>query len=198
MEVRRKWLPPESSAFATAAQSEHTPGILAFPDSISEFSCCQYRASELCLRHVKNIFRVTRGQCVSLSEVAVATPDADETATNGAAQWEARIAAASEVLHDARGALFAARGYAKLILEERAGPVTVTQQRYLANILKNIDKLSLLTNALSRPSFSDRAGTSVSAETARRSVSNSPNPSASPSSANARFARDAASRNRNI
>lgn len=52
------------------------------------------------------------------------------------------------VLHDVRGPLFAARGYLKLMLDERAGPVTVTQERYLQIAIENINKLSLLVNTL--------------------------------------------------
>src|SRR5438445_9488911 len=54
----------------------------------------------------------------------------------------------SNVIHDLRGPIFAARGYAKLILENRAGDVTVTQERYLRSVLENINKLSAIVATL--------------------------------------------------
>jgi signal transduction histidine kinase len=54
----------------------------------------------------------------------------------------------SNAIHDLRGPIFAARGYAKLILENRAGDVTVTQQRYLASVLENINKLTAIVTTL--------------------------------------------------
>ncbi|MGH9557872.1 MAG: sensor histidine kinase [Bryobacteraceae bacterium] len=54
----------------------------------------------------------------------------------------------SNVTHDFRGPLFAARGYTKLMLEERGGNVTVTQRKYLNNILEHINKLATLVNSL--------------------------------------------------
>ena len=54
----------------------------------------------------------------------------------------------SHVTHDFRGPLFAARGYTKLLLEERGGNVTVTQRKYLTNILDHINKLAMLVNTL--------------------------------------------------
>jgi len=54
----------------------------------------------------------------------------------------------SHVTHDFRGPLFAARGYTKLMLEERGGNVTVTQRKYLGIILDHINKLAMLVNTL--------------------------------------------------
>ena len=54
----------------------------------------------------------------------------------------------SHVVHEMRGPLFAARGYAKLLLDERGGDVTVTQRKYLLTILENINKLSVSVNGL--------------------------------------------------
>lgn len=48
----------------------------------------------------------------------------------------------SHILHDFRGPLFAARGYTKLLLEQRGGEVTVTQRKYLDTILENIEKIA--------------------------------------------------------
>lgn len=48
----------------------------------------------------------------------------------------------SHFVHELRGPLFAARGYAKLLLDEKAGEVTGTQRSYLETILENINKLS--------------------------------------------------------
>jgi signal transduction histidine kinase len=61
--------------------------------------------------------------------------------TNRAALSSIRAHWMSNVIHDLRGPLFAARGYTKLMLENRAGDVTVTQQRYLTSVLENISKL---------------------------------------------------------
>jgi len=54
----------------------------------------------------------------------------------------------SHVIHDLRGPLFAARGYTKLLIDEKAGGVTVTQRRYLTIILENINKLAVSVNSL--------------------------------------------------
>ena len=57
----------------------------------------------------------------------------------------------SHVIHDMRGPLFAARGYTKLLLDEKAGEVTVNQRRYLTTILESINKLSLSVDGLHEP-----------------------------------------------
>jgi signal transduction histidine kinase len=62
--------------------------------------------------------------------------------TNRAALSSIRAHWMSNVIHDLRGPLFAARGYTKLMLENRTGDVTVTQQRYLTSVLENISKLA--------------------------------------------------------
>ena len=54
----------------------------------------------------------------------------------------------SRLIHDFRGPLFAARGYAKLIVDQRAGSVTDTQREYLNQIIENTSKLSSLVDAL--------------------------------------------------
>src|SRR5437868_8258764 len=54
----------------------------------------------------------------------------------------------SNAIHELRGPIFAARGYTKLILENRGGDVTVTQQRYLTSVLENINKLSAIVTTL--------------------------------------------------
>ena len=54
----------------------------------------------------------------------------------------------SRMVHDFRGPIFTARGYTKLLLDNRAGHVTVTQGEYLQNILDSIKKLSDLVEAL--------------------------------------------------
>lgn len=59
-----------------------------------------------------------------------------------------RIHWLSNVVHDMRGPLFAARGYAKLMLEERAGAVTVTQRKYLKSVVESINKVSLIVGEL--------------------------------------------------
>lgn len=59
-----------------------------------------------------------------------------------------RIHWLTHVIHEMRGPLFVARGYTKLLLDERRGDVTVTQRKYLDTILENIDKLSGCVNGL--------------------------------------------------
>jgi signal transduction histidine kinase len=54
----------------------------------------------------------------------------------------------SHAVHEMRGPLFAARGYTKLLLDERGGEVTVTQRKYLLTILENINKLAVSVNGL--------------------------------------------------
>jgi len=51
----------------------------------------------------------------------------------------------SRALHDLRGPLFAARGYARLVLNDT---VTVTQRRYIDILLDNLERLSGLVNTL--------------------------------------------------
>jgi signal transduction histidine kinase len=67
---------------------------------------------------------------------------------NSEALRRMRIHWLSNIMHDLRGPLFAARGYAKLILEERAGNVTVTQRKYLTSIVENVNKVSLIVGRL--------------------------------------------------
>ncbi len=57
--------------------------------------------------------------------------------------WLARM------IHDFRGPLFAARGYSRLISDEKAGPVTATQKDYLRQISENLTKLNTLVDTLS-------------------------------------------------
>lgn len=52
----------------------------------------------------------------------------------------------SRAMHDMRGPLFAARGYARLIL--RDGEVTVNHRSYVAQILESLNRLSELTASL--------------------------------------------------
>jgi signal transduction histidine kinase len=59
-----------------------------------------------------------------------------------------RIHWLSNVMHDMRGPLFAARGYARLILDEQVGSVTVTQRKYLKSVVDNINKVSLAVSQL--------------------------------------------------
>jgi signal transduction histidine kinase len=59
-----------------------------------------------------------------------------------------RIHWLSNVIHDLRGPLFAARGYARLMLDEQGGSVTVTQRKYLKSVVDNINKVSLAVSQL--------------------------------------------------
>jgi signal transduction histidine kinase len=77
-----------------------------------------------------------------LQNVENATADNTAVLSKIRAHWLARLA------HDLRGPLFAARGYTKLMLDERAGVVTVTQRRYLETIQENIERLTQLANSL--------------------------------------------------
>ena len=54
----------------------------------------------------------------------------------------------SGLIHELGGPLQVARGYARLILEEREGPLTSTQRRYLNAVLENIAKIGTLSREL--------------------------------------------------
>jgi signal transduction histidine kinase len=54
----------------------------------------------------------------------------------------------SSLIHELGGPLQVARGYARLILEEREGPLTSTQRRYLDAVLENIAKIGTLSREL--------------------------------------------------
>lgn len=58
------------------------------------------------------------------------------------ARWLGHLA------HDFRGPLFAARGYAKLLLDDQGQNVTVTQREYLHNILDALNKLTALVDSI--------------------------------------------------
>ncbi len=51
----------------------------------------------------------------------------------------------SNLAHEISSPLFAARGYLRLALEEREGPLTESSKRYLDAALENIDKLVALS-----------------------------------------------------
>jgi|KBSMisStaDraftv2_1062788.scaffolds.fasta_scaffold366109_2 signal transduction histidine kinase len=54
----------------------------------------------------------------------------------------------SNVIHDLANPLFAARGYLRMMLEEKKHPLTDTQHHWLVTALENIDKLTALTREL--------------------------------------------------
>lgn len=54
----------------------------------------------------------------------------------------------SNVVHDFSNPLFAARGYLRLVLEERDGPLIDSQRRYVTAALENVAKLVALTREL--------------------------------------------------
>jgi two-component system, NtrC family, sensor histidine kinase KinB len=54
----------------------------------------------------------------------------------------------STVIHDFSSPLFAARGYIRMVLEERNGSLTEPQRRYMTAILENIGKLVTLAEEL--------------------------------------------------
>jgi signal transduction histidine kinase len=55
----------------------------------------------------------------------------------------------STLAHDLAGPLFAARGYTRLALEEKDGPLTASRRRYLTGVLENIDRLVAFAQELS-------------------------------------------------
>jgi signal transduction histidine kinase len=61
----------------------------------------------------------------------------------------------SSLLHELGGPLQVARGYARLILEDREGQLTTTQRRYLDAVLENIAKLGILSRELRDFPFED-------------------------------------------
>src|SRR5882672_10101870 len=54
----------------------------------------------------------------------------------------------STLAHDMSGPLFAARGYTRLALEEKDGPLTASRRKYLNAVLENIDRLVALAQEL--------------------------------------------------
>jgi signal transduction histidine kinase len=54
----------------------------------------------------------------------------------------------SNVVHDLSGALFAARGYLRMVLEEPNGALPEPQRRYLTASLENVGRLVTLTQEL--------------------------------------------------
>lgn len=54
----------------------------------------------------------------------------------------------SNVVHDFSNPLFTARGYVRLLLEERDGPLSESHRRYLVVVLENISKLVALAQEL--------------------------------------------------
>lgn len=54
----------------------------------------------------------------------------------------------SNVIHDLSGALFAARGYLRMVLEEPNGILPEPQRRYLTSSLENVNRLVTLTQEL--------------------------------------------------
>src|SRR5579885_3737347 len=59
-----------------------------------------------------------------------------------------RIHWLNHIVHEMRGPLFAARGYSKLLLDEKGGPVTATQRKYLETTLDSLDKISATIDRL--------------------------------------------------
>ena len=54
----------------------------------------------------------------------------------------------SNVVHDLSGALFAARGYLRMVLEESRGVLLEPQRRYLTTSLENVERIITLTQEL--------------------------------------------------
>ena len=77
-----------------------------------------------------------------MEEAAKLTIDSTEALQRIQAHWIARIA------HDFRGPLFAARGYAKLALENSREEETVTKRRYLESTVENLTRIAALVEGL--------------------------------------------------
>ena len=54
----------------------------------------------------------------------------------------------SNVIHDLSGALFAARGYLRMVLEAPTGVLLEPQRRYLTTSLENVERIIILTQEL--------------------------------------------------
>jgi signal transduction histidine kinase len=54
----------------------------------------------------------------------------------------------SSVIHDLSNPLFAARGYLRMLLEEKNNPLTESQHRYVITALENIERMTALTQQL--------------------------------------------------
>src|SRR5439155_353457 len=83
------------------------------------------------LHNRKRIFHDTYMQ----PEMAVGKPDGYKVLDRIRSHWLTTLA------HDLAGPLFAARGYTRLALEEREGPLTASRRRYLTSVLENLDRL---------------------------------------------------------
>ena len=77
-----------------------------------------------------------------MEHAAKLAPEGEEALTEIRAHWLSRLA------HDFRGPLFAARGYTKLILDDRDSEVTANQRRYLENISESLNRMAALVEAL--------------------------------------------------
>lgn len=56
--------------------------------------------------------------------------------------------AVANLVHDLRTPLVSIRGYTRMILEERVGPINSTQREYLSIVAENADKAVRLLNEL--------------------------------------------------
>jgi signal transduction histidine kinase len=54
----------------------------------------------------------------------------------------------SNVIHDLSGALFAARGYLRMVLDDSHGVLLEPQRRYLTTSLENVERIIILTQEL--------------------------------------------------
>ena len=67
---------------------------------------------------------------------------------NGEALDPTRSHLIANLVHDLRTPLVSIRGYTKMVLEERAGPITSTQKEYLTIAVENTNKVVQLLNNL--------------------------------------------------
>ena len=75
--------------------------------------------------------------------------EAQQTGIDGSEVFDrVRSCWLSNVIHDLSGALFAARGYLRMVLEGSPGVLLEPQRRYLTTSLENVERIIILTQEL--------------------------------------------------
>lgn len=74
------------------------------------------------------------------------TNDSMQVGVSGDAPDQAQSDAIEQLAHDLRTPFVSIRGYTKMILEERVGPINSTQREYLTVVAENADKAIRLLN----------------------------------------------------
>lgn len=93
----------------------------------------------------KKIHSLRQTPCQNPMEPAVAEDEANE-------KGPAQLLLTAELIHELRTPLVVVRGYAKMLLEERAGPLNNTQREYLNIMVDNADRVVRLLRDLERRS----------------------------------------------